>query len=222
MPTIAAFDPPANINDMSPLQRQAWHETLSSWFDENIAVIGGTSGANRSQFYNPCLESTDPPSIAETDGTITWQGFPKVLENQYGVGTQQAWQRAEELRNGPNGPFRPQDEYLEWRTERDAADQITRVTFTCEPPEYWEALAEGYPRGYGGPRSHAGAGDHAQGLRLLPPARWAAGAASGSFPRLRLRPTQPMEHQRRHRSLDPGSEYLGCRDQSCGPSDSVA
>jgi hypothetical protein len=166
MPTIAAFDPPANINDMSPLQRQAWHETLSSWFDDNIAAIGGTSGGNRSQFYNPSLESTDPPSIAETDGSITWQGFPKVLENQYGAGTQQAWQNAEELRNGPDGPFRPQDEYLEWRTERDAAGQITRVTFTCEPPEYWEALAEGYPQRYGGPRSHAGAGDHAQVFAL--------------------------------------------------------
>jgi hypothetical protein len=166
MPTIAAFEPPANIDDMSPLQRRAWHETLSSWFDDNIAAIGGTSGRNRSQFYNPCLESTDPPSIAEIDGTITWQGFPKVFENQYGAGTQKAWQNAEELGNGPDGAFRPQDEYLEWRTERDAAGQITRVTFTCEPPEYWEALAEGYPRGYKGPRSHPGAGDHAQVFAL--------------------------------------------------------
>jgi hypothetical protein len=166
MPTIPAFDPPANVNDMSPLQRQAWHETLSSWFDINIAAIGGTSGPNRSQFYNPAEEATDPPSISETDGSITWQGFPKALENLFGAGTEQTWRKAEELSGSAAQPFRPQDEYLEWRTDRNAADMITRVTFTCEPPEYWEALAEGYPLGYDGPRSHAGAGDHAKVLAL--------------------------------------------------------
>jgi len=165
MPTIPAFDPPANVTDFSPLQRQAWHEAISHFFDSNIRGTGGTSGANRSQFYNPTKESTDEPSIPEDDGTITWQGFPKRIERALGAGTDLAQQKAEEMQGGGQ-PFRNQDEYLEWRTERNAAGAVVRVTFTCEPPEYWEAMAEGYPLDYSGPQTHAGAGDHAKVLAL--------------------------------------------------------
>jgi hypothetical protein len=34
-----------------------------------------------------------------------------------------------------------QDEYVEWRVERDAAGAVSKVTFTTEFPEYYEALA---------------------------------------------------------------------------------
>lgn len=41
---------------------------------------------------------------------------------------------------------RPQDEYLEWFLVRDpGTNQITRIDFTAEAPEYWETLAEGDP-----------------------------------------------------------------------------
>jgi hypothetical protein len=33
-----------------------------------------------------------------------------------------------------------QDEYCEWRTTRNAAGKITKVTFTTETPEYWERM----------------------------------------------------------------------------------
>jgi hypothetical protein len=36
-----------------------------------------------------------------------------------------------------------QDEYLEWRVERDpVTGKVLRVTFTCEGPEYWQTLAK--------------------------------------------------------------------------------
>ena len=38
-----------------------------------------------------------------------------------------------------------QHEYLEWHVTRDARGRITKVTFTTETPEYWEALAETEP-----------------------------------------------------------------------------
>jgi hypothetical protein len=42
-----------------------------------------------------------------------------------------------------NGPaYRPQDEYLEWVTRRDASGVITEIIFTCEGPEYWDTIAE--------------------------------------------------------------------------------
>ena len=36
--------------------------------------------------------------------------------------------------------YRPQDEYCEWRVTRDADGGIRRVTFSSEPPEYWQAM----------------------------------------------------------------------------------
>jgi hypothetical protein len=36
--------------------------------------------------------------------------------------------------------YRPQDEYLEWSLEKDAAGIITAINFTCEGPEYWETI----------------------------------------------------------------------------------
>ena len=36
--------------------------------------------------------------------------------------------------------YRPQDEYCEWRVTRDPDGGIRRVTFTSEPPEYWQAM----------------------------------------------------------------------------------
>ena len=36
--------------------------------------------------------------------------------------------------------YRPQDEYCEWRVERDEDGRIVKVTFTSEPPEFWQAL----------------------------------------------------------------------------------
>ena len=36
--------------------------------------------------------------------------------------------------------YRPQDEYCEWRVTRDEQGRIVKITFTSEPPEYWQAL----------------------------------------------------------------------------------
>src|SRR5262245_47095029 len=35
-----------------------------------------------------------------------------------------------------------QDEYVEWHTERSSTGVVTRITFTTEFPEYYEALAQ--------------------------------------------------------------------------------
>src|SRR4029077_17298418 len=37
--------------------------------------------------------------------------------------------------------YRRQDEYCEWFVER-TGNHIQRIYFTCEPPEYWEFLAQ--------------------------------------------------------------------------------
>jgi hypothetical protein len=42
----------------------------------------------------------------------------------------------------PGFRYRPQDEYLEWASQRDADGTIREVWFTCEGPEYWSFIAQ--------------------------------------------------------------------------------
>ncbi len=74
-------------------------------------------------------------------------------------------QEAETLSNDADGPFRRQDEYCEWFVIRDTAGKIDRVDFTCEGPEFWFALAHGYPDGI--PASVKTANAHGDKNKLL-------------------------------------------------------
>jgi len=67
------------------------------------------------------------PAAQQRVDTVAWTAFPKTAQ-------------------APNltidsDRFNLQDEYVEWRVERNAAGAVTRVTFTTEFPEYYEALA---------------------------------------------------------------------------------
>jgi hypothetical protein len=67
------------------------------------------------------------PAAQQRVDTVRWIAFPKTAQ-------------------APNKTidsdrFELQDEYVEWRVERDAAGAVTQVTFTTEFLEYYEALA---------------------------------------------------------------------------------
>ena len=158
---LPQFDPPANIDDFDsiPNQKQAWNEFISSSFDDEIQVLESILGEGQNQFYNPTKTETTEP-IAEQ--TITWVGFPKLIREKHPGNDRAAWEEADQLLARGE---RPQDEYLEWHITRKN-DKIIRVTFTCEGPEYWEALAQGYPQGYDGPRNVGGTGSREKLLSL--------------------------------------------------------
>jgi hypothetical protein len=158
---LVRFDPPANIDDFDtiPKQRDAWNEFLSNSFDAEVQGVESEIGAGKSQFYNPTkLDTTDPKS--EKD--ITWTGFPALIKRKHPGNKRAARQEADTPL--PNGE-RPQDEYLEWFVTKQAG-KITQVTFTCEGPEYWEALAHGYPLNYAGPKTAGATGDRQKLLAL--------------------------------------------------------
>jgi hypothetical protein len=158
---LPQFNSPANINDFDsiPNQKAGWNEFISASFDEEIQSIEAVIGQGQSQFYNPTrIETTEP--IAEQP--ITWVGFPKLIKERHPGNDRAAWAEAEQLLAGG---VRPQDEYLEWHVTRQNG-KITRVTFTCEGPEYWEALAQGYPRSYNGPKNAGATGSKEQLLSL--------------------------------------------------------
>jgi hypothetical protein len=69
-----------------------------------------------------------PPDVEPVPTTVSWLAFPRTAAGSFG----QIDARRFEL----------QDEYVEWRVERGPGGAITRVTFTTEFPEYYQALAE--------------------------------------------------------------------------------
>lgn len=171
MPTIPNFDPPGELADFDdiPNQRAAWDEFIQLNFQRNIESVESEVGGGRCQFFDPKKTQTDADAMASV---IRWKGFPLAIAAQHPGNKKAAWQQAD-LRPGP-GVARVQDEYLEWFVTRQG-DKITRVVFTCEGPEYWEALANGYPRSYtlspdrgglGGTKRTAAIGDQQKLLQL--------------------------------------------------------
>jgi hypothetical protein len=142
--------PPGNADDLAALPNglAAWDTTMTLLFAEARARAKKAlpKGAV------PQIVDAVHDGVAEswTAAPIPWNGFPKVLLAQNPT-TLAALQAAEQLQQGELSgqpiTFRPQDEYLEWHATRNAAGKITAVDFTCEGPEYWQAIAQGYPSG---------------------------------------------------------------------------
>jgi hypothetical protein len=149
---IERYDPPGFMTDFEgiPGQLEQWSAAVSGWFDEVIAIERESLGKQPCQYYNQLLEQPSEPLEQE----IVWNAFPGTLCRRFGEAV--AMKAAEipmpltqredgqgEYFVGPawtNLFYRPHDEYCEWRVERDDEGRIVRVTFTSEPPEYWQAL----------------------------------------------------------------------------------
>jgi hypothetical protein len=136
---ISRFDPPANVQDFkTEKQRKGWSDLLERYFNGAIANVQASLPGISSQFYNPRTTETDTPAAEKV---IEWPGFPKKVQDRFPDDRRSAWKAAEEPA-GARQKF--QDEYLEWNVVRKAG-KITRVSFTCEGPEYWDFLARTDP-----------------------------------------------------------------------------
>jgi hypothetical protein len=153
VPLLQRFDPPAFLPDFKaiPGQLEAWHNAVSAWFDAVVAVERKAVGASP-QYYNAAKFDPDGLQVAQA---VTWNAFPKELLRLYG--RDRALRLADQLwpieRYGAPSPdptdpagtsgvlYRPQEEYCEWHVLRDPdTGKVERITFTSEPPEYWQAL----------------------------------------------------------------------------------
>ena len=170
MGLLNRFDPPAYLSDFDamPGMRQAWHDFVALTFDTSIAaqqplvLRAGDRKPGTIQFYNPARYDPGGP-IVEQAGT--WNAFPKELLRRFGrpralLEADRLWPLSgyrgifdsdlpEVLSGKPPGVarnvyYRPLVEYCEWHVDRDPlSGAIRRVTFTSEPPEYWQALFGG-------------------------------------------------------------------------------
>ncbi|HEY9022648.1 MAG TPA: hypothetical protein VIP05_00015, partial [Burkholderiaceae bacterium] len=167
------FAPPLGDGEFNRGQRHAWNECLGQVFDSKIMLnrsLAAQTGLARlaRHFFHPTREPEgDLPDVHQE---ITWNAFPKSLVRQFG--RERALVEADRLwplsildtgldpdlpRPAPRqvlgqGLFRPQNEYCEWRVTRDTSGRIDCVTFTSEPPEYWQAMFGGNLSGVQFPR----------------------------------------------------------------------
>jgi hypothetical protein len=120
---LSRFDPPANWDDFSALDshreafRNHWSRKVHDWTE--------AERAGAPNYYNPRLTRIGNAQPAR----VEWSAFPKGIED--GSGSLEEADRRQE-----------QFEYCEWYVRRNAEGKATRVTFTTELPEYWEALWE--------------------------------------------------------------------------------
>jgi hypothetical protein len=135
MAILPRFDPPAFVADVpagAPFYNR-WSAYLST-------LIGGTTpGDNGGAFFNPTL--TDVTIAGEKP--LTWMGFPRdvLLSAANRDNRIAAFQQADEIALAPAARRRnPQNEYFEWRVDRNGAGKITKITFVTETPEYYEQL----------------------------------------------------------------------------------
>ncbi len=150
----STYEPPGYMTDFDavPGMLDQWSDAVSGWFDEVIKSEEEKLAPSHQQcqYYNQLKQQPG----ATLEQPIVWNAFPGTTLRRFGeakameVG-EEIWPLSE--RQDGQGAFyggsvwsnlfyRPQDEYCEWRVDRDEDWNITRVTFTSEPPEYWQAL----------------------------------------------------------------------------------
>lgn len=152
MATLKQFNTPALIKDLSDkADKQAqldalWNESLKSFTEESIQGGDAPLDNDRIFYFNPL--TTDLTGII-TPPPVAWTAFPnRILATFPNASKKDQFQYADEGPPNVSGkPYRPvgprgwQDEYCEWSVTRRSSDnKITKVTFTCENPEYWNAV----------------------------------------------------------------------------------
>ena len=90
-------------------------------FYSRFASLPG-SGFTLREAFEELADGVQPSTAG-----VGWKAFPKaVIATNEQIDAQR---------------FDFQDEYVEWRTEKAAGGSVTRITFTTEFPEYYQALA---------------------------------------------------------------------------------
>ncbi|NEI05191.1 hypothetical protein GUK34_09860 [Rhizobium leguminosarum] len=129
---MPSFDPPGFLQDFNQQQQEAWSDWMSQQLDDAKAGQPDVYDfdAPRPRFFNV----TKTPLAADAvEKDISWTAFPRLVAIDAAT-DEERWKTADGSRD-------VQDEYCEWSVTRLADGRISRVTFTCEGPEYWQFLA---------------------------------------------------------------------------------
>lgn len=124
---IDRFHAPGNQSDLSEPLAELWSDFISGRLDHEVTSLQAEFPSLQPQFYNPLkLDASGTPT------PISWPAFPNLVEINFGDDPDQMFEEGEKRHN--------QDEYLEWSALVENG-KITKVSFTCEGPEYWNFIA---------------------------------------------------------------------------------
>ena len=126
---------PGMLNDLSGEGQADWDR----YVEERLNRAVRDSGTNQ-------LVADGDESLESGIAVIDWSAFPvrirECLQSVLRTERLLDWQ----FNNQPYGRlFGAHEEYLEWRTIRNAAGKIVRVEMTSELQEYWLRLAKHHP-----------------------------------------------------------------------------
>lgn len=176
--------------------------------DLGLRLSDGSAAVPR--LFDACVQL---PAGTPCTLPVLWNAFPKRLLARFGRDralqvADLLWPRGVDPAYDPLAPgwdraraearawVRPQDEYCEWRVERDPQTQaIRRVVFTTEAPEYWMAL-------HGTPSMHR----VRDGGRAFP-FRGDPQAAADAYGALLGRPISPADLQFKPGFYDPCNRW---------------
>lgn len=138
MALITRFSPLGNLQDLTTAaQLTDWSNEVEHIMSTSVADIERYTGREKAQFADP--------SVVDMGGagpqSINWKGFPASLSAQ-GFSDEDTLKIADGFLQDEHGNSGRdvQDEYLEWYVQRDANNDVTRIDFTTEGPEYWDTL----------------------------------------------------------------------------------
>lgn len=131
---LERFSPPGHLDDLSEQGKAEWSANISNYFERVMRGRPANNDGPRLQFFHPLKTN---PTSDRAEKVIDWQAFPRLVEIDNPGDARFAV--ADQSRDD-------QDEYCEWSVVRRADGKITRVTFTCEGPEYWKHLAATDPQ----------------------------------------------------------------------------
>jgi hypothetical protein len=129
MALLERFSPPGSLGELSEAGRAAWSERLADLFDQ-------LAGPALPHFFNPLEDDNEGADADPAEHAVAWPAFPGTLLSPGGA-DEQRWGQADSSRD-------EQDEYCEWGVER-SGDDIARVTFTTETPDYFDQLMRSDP-----------------------------------------------------------------------------
>jgi len=149
------FSPPGNVNDLPAGGKKKWSDIVQQYFD---LVKADTV------FFSPLILTAAQVPTAKL---IPWNAFPKKYLTIPGPDPAQRFKSTEPLvtkdlhgrdyssvysTDGTKAGFkahgiktfrfRDQDEYLEWKTFRNADGSLKKIVLTCDHPEYWKFIGD--------------------------------------------------------------------------------
>ena len=124
------YNEPGNSNELSEALRKKWVAEQNRLFNTGVETAKNEANppSKRAWYFNPIKDVANNPAIAD----IKWTAFPKRLQDRFASKIAR-FREGDKTRNN-------HEEYCEWEVVRDAANKVTRVTFSTEVPEYYTFL----------------------------------------------------------------------------------